>query len=387
MSAGITDSQLWSVVVRCVHGLEWVCADEVATTVRGADQVRTSRREVTLRLPGLDPALLALRTADDVFLEVGEVPAVGSGRDAPDVIGAAAARLPWEECLRELGAVRPLPHAPVLDIVASVEGKHRFNRFDVERAIGARLAQQLGGEYLRRTAAGRDEGDPDVAVRVFVRPHTVSIAVRLAAEPLHRRAYKSSTGPGTLHPPVAAAMIRIMDPRPGSTMLDPFCGDGTLLIEAALAVDGIVATGWDIDPQRVLNARKNSGRAGAPIRVDVVDAGLGELTGLVDAVATNPPWNVAVESTGSLRTSLLPMWDRLPARLVPDGRLVLIADADLHVDRALAASGYRIGLVNPIRVAGRVSELVIAAPPGAAAPALSEPMLAWRSRAAESAVL
>lgn len=372
------------VVVRCVHGLEWVCADEVTAVVRGAGRVRLGRREVALRIPRLDPALLELRTADDVFLHVGEVSGAGAGRAAPGAIAAATERLPWRDRVEDVRLLRDLPEAPVLDVVASVEGRHRFSRFDVEAAIGSRLSSLLGGGYLRRTASGREAGHPDLTVRVFVRQQEVSFAVRLSADPLHRRAYKVATGPGTLHPPLAAAMIRLVDPAPGATVLDPFCGDGTIVIEAALAVPGVAATGRDLDPQRVANARENSVLAGVVVRVEQADAGSPDASDPVyDAIVTNPPWGLAVDAAGTLRGSLGHVWDRLPDLLAWAGRLAVVADAELDVAQALTARGCRIGLVNPVRLAGRVSHLVVAAPAGRPTPAVPERMLEWRQRAGE----
>jgi 23S rRNA G2445 N2-methylase RlmL len=69
----------------------------------------------------------------------------------------------------------------------------------------------------------------------------------MADRPLHRRAYKRATVAGTLHPPLAAAMVRLAGVRPEHTLLDPCCGAGTLLAEARLAGAGarLVAIGCD----------------------------------------------------------------------------------------------------------------------------------------------
>jgi tRNA (guanine6-N2)-methyltransferase len=366
------------VVVRCVHGIEWLCADEVGELLPDAADIRFARREVAFRVPSVHSALLGLRIADDVFLPVGDVPPGG----APAEIAAALLHLPWEQRLDDVRRLRPLPGAPLLDVVVAVEGR-RFSRYAVENAVGPLLAARLGAAYLRRTAEGREPGEPDLTVRISVRDDAVTAAVRLAARPLHRRDYKLDTGPGTLHPPVAAALARLADPAPGQTVLDPFCGDGTVAIETALASPETRVTGRDLDADRLQNAARNAERAGVVLGLERADAGTPD-PATYDAVVTNPPWNVAVDGGGSLRTGLGPLWKNLPALLDPAGRLVVLTAADLDVPTALAAAGLAVGPVVRVRLAGRLSDVVLAAP--GAAPALPGRLRAWWDRATAAGV-
>ena len=107
-------------------------------------------------------------------------------------------------------------------------------------------------------------------MRVAVRDGAVAAALRIAARPLHRRDWKLDTGPGTLHPPMAAALARLASPEPGRTVLDPFCGDGTIAIETALAFPEVRVVAHDLDPDR-LDERRAQRRAGR----GVGDAGAG----------------------------------------------------------------------------------------------------------------
>jgi len=81
-------------IARAVHGIEWVCAEEIARTLPAGD-VRLARREVTFRLPSVDDRLHALRTVDDVFVRVGEVGDVGTTKDALPVLARRLAALDW----------------------------------------------------------------------------------------------------------------------------------------------------------------------------------------------------------------------------------------------------------------------------------------------------
>src|SRR2546421_2763956 len=177
------------IIARCVHGLEWVCADEIESTVPAASDITLARREVTFTV-SKESRLLALRTVDDVFVRVGELGDVGSTKDALPTLAKRLAALDW-----------PGADGRRFDVVASLEGRRSYNRYAVEAAAGAALAAVLGGTFLDRAAAG----DSELTVRLFLRGTTAVAALRLAARPLHRRPYKQDTRPGTLPPPVAAA--------------------------------------------------------------------------------------------------------------------------------------------------------------------------------------
>lgn len=371
-----------TVIARCVHGLEWVCADEIQQHVPGASRVRLARREVSFRLEQLDEMPTRLRTGDDVLLSVGRVAADGDGPQAARDVAAALARLPWTKAIEEARSLRGIPREPGIDVVAVVEGRRRYNRFAVENALGPLLADETSGWYLRRTAEGREVGDPDLTCRVFVQQGWARAALRLTAAPVHRRAYKLDTGAGTLHPPVAAAMVRLAAPGPGESLLDPFCGDGTIVIEATLSDPSLRSTGFDLDSARVAAARRNADRAGVEVRLEQADAGqLRPADGEHDVLVTNPPWNVAVEAAGSLTGGLDSFWTLLPGLLSPRGRLVALTSADLDVPGALRTSGWAVALGAQVRLAGRLSHLVVASKPGTPAPPLPRSVARWRERA------
>ena len=222
-------------IARSVRGLEWMTADEISARLPEVSAINLANREISFDLPSLPQAVLDLRLADDLFLDVGTLTGVGKARDVPQAVAGQASALDWATAVGQLKAVRELPSQPQFDVVASLEGRRNFNRFDLENAIGAQLRPLLGGAYLTRSAEGRQVGEPDLTVRVFVRDTEARLTLRIAARPQHRRLYKQSTGPGTLHPPVAAALARLAWPADGETVAAPFCGDGTIAIETALA--------------------------------------------------------------------------------------------------------------------------------------------------------
>jgi 23S rRNA G2445 N2-methylase RlmL len=355
-------------IARSVHGLEWVAASEVTRVLPSASDVMLARREVSFALPSVDAALLSLRAVDDVFLHVGTVPDVGSTKAALPVLASGVASLPFGASVAALGRTPSR-----FDVVASLEGRRTYNRYAVEDAVGSALAPVLGGVYVPR---GPDAGPTDLSVRVFLRGSVAVAALRVGTTPLHRRAYKLDTGPGTLHPPVASALATLAGSPP--SVFDPFCGDGTIAIETALAQPTARVSGSDLDPARVANARANARRAGVDVSLAVADAG-SLAADRFDAVITNPPWNLAVDARGSLAGSLDRFWARLP------GRVCLVADESLRAPDVLAGAGFHLGLGTRIRLAGRVSHVVLAARAEHAA-AIPDDLARWRRRAIAAGV-
>jgi 23S rRNA G2445 N2-methylase RlmL len=375
-------------IIRCVHGLEWCCAEEVSLLLPDSGVPALERRGLTLEVPGIDPATLALRTADDVYVEVGRVAGTGTTKDVPAALAARLARLPWQRRVEDVRQVRTVASRPVIDVVASIEGRRNFNRFAVENAAGRLLASLLDGSYLERSAAGRAPGDPDLTVRLFLRGGTTVAALRVPSHPLHRREYKLDTSAGTLHPPVAAALAWLADPLPGQSVLDPFCGDGTIAIETALAQPAASVLASDLDPARLENARRNAERAGVRIDLSERDAGtLGGRQQQVDVVVTNPPWNVNVTGAGTLVGSLDPFWRILPGLLTPVGRLVAVADADYGLPHVLRSTGLSPALTARVRLAGRISEIALAAPADRPRPAVPDGLARWHARAVQAGVV
>ncbi|MGB6454700.1 MAG: methyltransferase [Streptosporangiaceae bacterium] len=374
------------IIARSVHGLEWVCAWEACNGGAVPSGVRLSRRQVDFEVGSSASWLLGLRAADDVFVRVGATDIGPAKADLP-ALGQAAAALDWRRPLERIRAVRPVPEHGSFDVVASIEGRRSYNRFAVERSIGLAVAPILGATFADRADGARAGAHSEFTVRVFVRDDQATIAVRLGVRPLHRRAYKVNTGPGTLHPPVAAALIAIGG-LAASTLADPFCGDGTIAIEAALARPQLRILASDADPLRVHNARENAGRAGVNIGVRLGDAGtLADRVTDVDAIITNPPWNQAVSASGQLRTSGHEFVDSLARALRPDGVLCCIAEADLGVPAMVSRRGWQLGLVQRIRLAGRVADVSLATPPGGSLPSLPLSLARWRQDALAAGIV
>ncbi|TDW54526.1 23S rRNA G2445 N2-methylase RlmL [Kribbella pratensis] len=312
------------VLVRTVAGLEKLAAEEVVAA--GHRVVEMSKRQVVVEWAPGESA--RPRLADDVFVVHGVVVDPGRTRDA---LAAAVRSL-------ELPAGQG-----AFAVSASFVGPRNFNRFDIEDLVGARL----GGRYYSR----RDGAVPPAERsewRVVLDGKTLWVGLRPYAVPLHRRGWRTRTVRGSLHPPVAAAMARLAGIAPDHRVVDPFCGAGTLLLEAHAVEPRASYTGIDRDPTAIAAAHENA--AGAGIRWRCGDAA--RLEGTVDRIVTNPPWNVQL-SIGDL-TPYLRRWHR-----ALDGRLVAILNPQ---QAAGFGRGWRVDAVYDLSVAGQHPRIVVAEP-------------------------
>ncbi|WP_211589414.1 TRM11 family methyltransferase [Microbispora sp. H11081] len=314
-------------------------------------------REVHFRAErpaGARRLVLGLRTADDVFLLAARGDDVGTSRRGADALAGLAAAAD----LAVLARLRRDHGGPAgftgVEVSASFLGRRGFTRYDVEDAVGRVLAARLGVGYHSRRGGAPPPGHS--GWRVTLDGERATLLLRVAERPLHRRAYKRRSVPGTLHPPVAAAMAAMAGVEPGDTVLDPCCGAGTLLAEAVRQRPDIRACGFDLAWQAVAAARENA--AGLPVAVARADAGrLPVPDGVADRVLANPPWGGQVAPGGLLAESAARWWAEVRRVLAPGGTAVVLLPGVAEVPL-----GIRHGLtpvhLQRVRVAGAESFLV-----------------------------
>ncbi|WP_328768994.1 methyltransferase domain-containing protein [Streptomyces sp. NBC_00286] len=306
-------------VARCLRGLEAVVAAEVLGSGLGA-VTELRHREVHFRTHLSAPPL---RTADDVFLLAAERPDIGTTRQRLQEL-AELAELADPKRLLSLryGGTTPTRRITGVDVSASFLGRRTFTRYDAEDVVGQALARRLGVPYhSRRTGTAPPPGG--CGWRLTLDGTRATLMLRLDDRPLHRRPYKQHTIPGTLHPPLAAAMAVLADIRPGHTVLDPCCGAGTLLIEPALAQPDARFQGFDLSTNALTAARANA--AELPITIRRADAARLPLPdNSIDRVLCNPPWGTQAPARGLLATAPSRWWTELRRVLTPDGTAVLL---------------------------------------------------------------
>lgn len=192
-----------------------------------------------------------------------------------------------------------------------------------------------------------EKQQPDIRVNVFLQRDMASVALDLSGEGLHQRGYRDLTGLAPLKENLAAAIVQRSGWQPGAPMLDPMCGSGTLLIEAAMiasdrapglhrqhwgftawnghnaelwreviteaqvrAKRGLQETpsrffGSDIDRRVIEMAKGNARRAGVAELITFNVNDVSKLTnplpeGPVGTVVSNPPYGERLESEPAL---------------------------------------------------------------------------------------
>ena len=84
-----------------------------------------------------------------------------------------------------------------------------------------------------------DVKKPNILFDLYIKDKEVTLSVNTSGLPLFQRGYRTAVGPAPLNEVVAACLIRMSGWDGKQTFVDPFCGSGTLLVEAALLASGI----------------------------------------------------------------------------------------------------------------------------------------------------
>jgi len=135
----------------------------------------------------------------------------------------AARSIAWEEHLS------PESTFAVEATLRDSEHAHSgFVALKVKDAIADRMRDRLGSR------PNVEPRDPDVSVSVHLAKDRLSVALDLAGRPLHQRGYRVQPTAAPLKETLGAALLRSARYAGAEPFIDPMCGSGTLLIEAAL---------------------------------------------------------------------------------------------------------------------------------------------------------
>lgn len=299
------------------RGLEDVSAAEVATLPQTRVTATGYRRVMATCTGPLGP-VLGLHTVDDVFLDEGTWLGLGPERTTLEAMRTLAARLTLYRAAGICGTLRPVPAVPAFSVTANFVGARNYTTDEIKLACAAGIeAAHPGWAYAA------DDREADLNVRLFIEHETAQVGVRLCAAPLQNRPYKQHHVPGSLRPPVAAAMAWLAGIGRGHRVLDPCCGAGTLLIEATQR--GGVALGGDTDVEALTAAQANVAKAGVRVACQRWDAAAMPIrSGSIDGVVTNPPWGRKVEIEVDLAAFYADLGAEIRRVLSSTGRAVIL---------------------------------------------------------------
>jgi putative N6-adenine-specific DNA methylase len=170
-------------------------------------------------------ANLHLRTASRVFIQLG-----GFFGDTFSDLRRRARRLPWEEYLK--------PGEPV-SLRISCHRSRLFHSGAVSENIIEAMGGRLGQIPPVRSLGG--EGGKSIPQLIFIRllENRFTFWVDSSGTLLHRRGYRLATAKAPLRETLASAMLMAAAWNKAAPLLDPFCGSGTIAIEAALRARNI----------------------------------------------------------------------------------------------------------------------------------------------------
>lgn len=215
----------FKIVVKTFAGLEPVLAEEIRAL--GAESVTPERRAVSFigNKALLYKANFLLRTALKVLRPIAQF-RIAKKEDLYN----HAKNIPWSEFLT-LGKS--------FSIDSTVQSDFFVNSMYASLKVKDAIA-----DYFRESVGKRpsvDPDDPDIRVHIYLMGDHCEISLDSSGESLHKRGYRIGQGEAPINEVLAAGMILLAGWNGETPFLDPMCGSGTLLIEAAMIAKGIPA--------------------------------------------------------------------------------------------------------------------------------------------------
>lgn len=312
--------QTFELIAPCHFGLESVVKNEIYDLGYEITEVDDGRVTFEGDAEAIVRANLSLRTAERVLLKIGSFHA----ESFEDLFQGTRA-LSWEELL-------PRDAKFWVTKASSVKSK-LFSPSDIQsvmkKAMVSRMSEHYGLTLFPETGAS-------YPVRVFIKKDEVTVAVDTTGESLHKRGYRKYKVQAPIAENLAAGLIALTPWRPGRMLVDPFCGSGTFLIEAAMisahiapglnrsftaeAWTGLISSslwteireelrgeidlsvpcdlqGYDIDRDAVYAARENAKLAGVADLIHFQVRPVAELSHprSYGFIITNPPYGERLE--------------------------------------------------------------------------------------------
>ena len=203
------------------------------------------------------------------------------------------------------------------------------NLDQVNRSVGAIFRQSVGVDIHRPTS--------ELRVVYSEGAHLGRLIGLIDRAGYERRKTRNMPfdHPVSIHPKFARCLVNLTEARSGTRVLDPFCGTGAIVTEAALA--GNDAIGSDVSERMIEGARSNMASAGAKGMLHLCDVGsITKLVHRVDGVATDPPYGRSSSTNGEPVSGLLLRAMKSVAQVLDRGSRMAIV---VHDSSLIADSG------------------------------------------------
>ena len=352
------DMRELELLVPTLFGLEGLCAEELRRLKLpevAAENGRVRCKAAPADIPRVN---LNLRTGERVLLVVGRYRAADF-----EALFEGCRALPWEDCIPREGAFPVKGHSlnSQLHAVPACQAV-------LKKAAAARLGEKYGLETLPESGALYQ-------IQFSIMRDEVTLMLDTTGVGLHKRGYRAVGVAAPLRETLAAAMVLLSRYRGRDPFCDPFCGSGTIPIEAALIAKNrapgldrrFAAQKWqslpaklwldaaeeamdqefhgqydiwggDIDPSAVELSRHNAELAGVDdcVRFEVADAGKFHRDSDYGQLVTNPPYGERLLEKREAE-ALYRSFGKA-ARTLPAGWRVLVLSSHTEFERAFGRS-------------------------------------------------
>ncbi len=206
-----------TLIATATFGLEKVVRNEVIALGFENMKVSEGKVEFEATLGDIPRANLWLRCADRVLLKIGEFEAFTF-----DELFEKTKALPWEDFITEDGKFDVNGKA-----VKSTLGSIRACQSIVKKAVVERLKQKYNNDWFEETG-------PEFTIQISMLKDVAVLTIDTSGAGLHKRGYREAGGEAPLKETLAAGLVLLSFWNADRILIDPMCGSGTILIEAAM---------------------------------------------------------------------------------------------------------------------------------------------------------
>ncbi len=204
-------------VATCLFGLEKLLGEEIDSL----GYTRRSTIDGRVYFEGPFEAVartnIWLRTAERVLIEMGTFSALTFTE-----LFDGVKKIPWERFIKKQDAFPVKGHSIKSDL-HSIPDCQKI----IKKAIVERLKEAYSTEWFEETGV-------KYQIEFFILNNKATIMIDTSGAPLHKRGYRPEANLAPIRETLAAALVMLSRPREEVILWDPFCGSGTIAIEAAL---------------------------------------------------------------------------------------------------------------------------------------------------------
>lgn len=240
-------------IATTAFGLESVVKEEIRDLGFEIDTVENGRVYFSGDWRALVQANLWLRCADRVLLVMGKFKAVTF-----DSLFEQTKAIPWEKVIPKDGN---FPAAKITSVKSTLFSKSDGQRI-VKKAVVERLKKVYGVSWF-------EENGALFPIHIQILKDEVVLSIDTSGSGLNKRGYRAHANDAPLKETMAAALVKLSRWEPHRYFLDPLCGSGTIVIEAAMIGKNIapglkrtfVSENWPVIPAKLWKEERKAAEA------------------------------------------------------------------------------------------------------------------------------